>query len=276
MTAPDSDDYVLTEEPLSVEPTVSFGGGRQTVAMLVLAAQERIPHRRFLFANVGDEAENPDTLDYYHEHALPYAEAHGLELRELRWVDRTGRTRDLYVDLIGQENSLTIPLRDDGGFGNRKCTSRYKIEVVAREMKRLGATVDSPAEVAIGISVDEIERAHPGVSRHQPWTTKTYPLLALGLRVSDCLRLVADAGLPPVPRSACSFCPFQGPEEWQRQRRDRPVLFERNVALDALLRARHERLRRGPAGLASPTVPLDRAVSDQMTFGDCDSGWCMT
>lgn len=146
----------------------------------------------------------------------------------------------------------------------------------AREMKRLGATAENPAEVAIGISVDEIERAHPGVSRQQPWTLKTYPLLDLGLRVADCLALVADAGLPPVPRSACSFCPFQGKEEWQHQFRTHPELFARNVRLDAILRERHERLRRGPAGLASPSVPLDRAVTDQMTFGDCDSGWCMT
>jgi hypothetical protein len=266
----------MTEVATLATPTVSFGGGRQTVAMLVLAAQDRIPHRRFLFANVGDRAENPDTLVYFHEHAVPYAEAHGLELRELRWIDRTGRVRDLYDDIVRLDRSMHIPVRDDGGFGNRKCTARYKIEVVAREMKRLGGTVDNPAEVAIGISVDEIERAHPGVDKRQPWTTKTYPLLDLGLRVSDCLRIVADAGLPQPPRSACSFCPFQGQQEWQRQRREHPALFERNVALDALLRARHERLRRGPAGLASPTVTLDRAVSDQMSFGDCDSGWCMT
>jgi hypothetical protein len=256
---------------------VSFGGGRQTVALLVLAAQEVIPHRLFLFANVGERAESPGTLAYFHEHALPFAKAHGIELRELRWTDRSGRDRDLYDDLIDQENSLTIPLRDDGGFGNRKCTSRYKIEVVAREMRRLGATADQPAEVALGISVDEIERAKPGIPKQQPWTTKTYPLLDLGLRLSDCLRIIADAGLPRPPRSACSFCPFQTQEEWRRQRREAPALFARNADLDATLRARHLRLRGDPAGLASPTLPLDVAVSDQLTLGEgCDTGWCMT
>lgn len=256
---------------------VSFGGGRQTVAMLVLAAQDAIPHRLFLFANVGDRAEGPRTLDYFREHALPYAEAHGIELRMLRWVDRTGRERDLYDDLLRQERTISIPLRDDGGFGRRKCTSRYKIEVVARELRRLGATVEDPAEVALGISVDEIERASPGVPKQQPWTRKTYPLLDLGLKVADCIRLVTDAGLPQPPRSACSFCPFQGQEEWQWQRQNAPDLFARNVELDRIMRDRHERLRVGPAGLASPTLPLDQAVADQLTFGDgCDSGWCMT
>jgi hypothetical protein len=244
--------------------------------MLVLAARDEIPHRTFLYANVGDHAEGPDTLDYYQRYAVPYAEGHGLELRMLRWVDRKGRTRDLYDDLVATERSLTIPLRDANGFGNRKCTSRYKIEVVARELKRMGATVAAPGEVALGISVDEIERARPGVDRRQPWTVKTYPLLDLGLKVGDCLALIAEAGMPTPARSACSFCPFQGQEEWLRQRRERPGLFARNMELDAMLRQRHIALRGDPAGLASPTLPLDQAVADQMSFGDCDSGWCMT
>lgn len=261
-------------EPLA--PVVSFGGGRQTVGLLVLSAQERIPHRTFLFANVGDRAEKPETLAYFHEHALPFAERHGIELRELRWVDRTGRERDLYDDLLRQENSLTIPLRDSGGFGPRKCTSRYKIEVVARELRKRGATADQPVDVAIGIAVDEIERAKPGIVKQQPWTVRTYPLLDLGLFTRDCLRIIADAGLPIPPRSACSFCPFQGDEEWRRQREQSPDLFARNVALDATMRARHERLRGDPAGLAHPTLSLDVAVVDQLSFAGCDSGWCFT
>src|SRR5215472_10363561 len=59
---------------------VSWGGGVQSTAMLVLAAQNRIPFRTFLFSNVGDDSENPDTLTYYRDTALPYAKAAGLDL----------------------------------------------------------------------------------------------------------------------------------------------------------------------------------------------------
>lgn len=255
---------------------VSHGGGRQTIAMLVLRARGEIPHNLFLFANVGERSENPDTLAYHREIAMPYAKKHGIELREIGWIDRSGRRRDLYDDLLRQENSLTIPLRDSGGFANRKCTSRYKIEVVARELKLLGATAENPAEVAIGISVDEIERASPGIPRQQPWTKRTYPLLDLGMKVADCIRLIGDAGLPIPPRSACSFCPFQDAEQWRHQRRTRPGLFARNADLDRILRERHVRLRGDPAGLASPTIPLDQAVADQLSLGFCDSGSCFT
>lgn len=263
-----------------IDASVSHGGGVQTTAMLVLAAEGRIPHRRFLFANVGDNAENPLTLAYHRTISVPFAEAHGIELRELRWVTRKGETRDLYDDLIRQESSITIPLRDSGGFMPRKCTAVYKIQVVAREVRRLGATVAEPGEVAIGISVDEIERAKPGVPKQQPWTCKTYPLLDLGLRQSDCRKIITNAGLPMPPKSACSFCPFMSPEHWRQQRRRDPELFARNVELDAIMRERHIKLRHGgPGGIASPTLPLDVAVDDQGVLfedADCDSGYCFT
>lgn len=48
---------------------------------------------------------------------------------------------------------------DNGAPGNRTCTSDYKIGVIARELRGMGATRENPATVALGISVDEIERA---------------------------------------------------------------------------------------------------------------------
>ena len=44
--------------------TVSYGGGVQSTALLVLAAQRQIDYSIFLFANVGDDSENPATLRY--------------------------------------------------------------------------------------------------------------------------------------------------------------------------------------------------------------------
>ncbi|MEU8804899.1 hypothetical protein AB0C35_45775, partial [Spirillospora sp. NPDC048819] len=55
----------------------SYGGGWQSTAALVLAAQGHIDFDRFLFANVGDDSEHPATLRYIREHAAPYAAAHG-------------------------------------------------------------------------------------------------------------------------------------------------------------------------------------------------------
>ena len=49
----------------------SFGGGVQSTAALVLAAQGKIDYQTFLFADTGDE--HPDTYDYLNNvHLLTY------------------------------------------------------------------------------------------------------------------------------------------------------------------------------------------------------------
>ncbi|MGW1662787.1 hypothetical protein [Streptomyces microflavus] len=60
--------------------SISYGGGVQSTALLVLAAQERIDFRTFLMANVGDDSEHPGTLRYLEEYARPFAAEHGIEL----------------------------------------------------------------------------------------------------------------------------------------------------------------------------------------------------
>lgn len=69
---------------------VSYGGGVQSTALLVLAAQGVVDFRTFLFANVGDDSEHPATLEYVRRVAMPFAEAHGLDLRELQRFSARG------------------------------------------------------------------------------------------------------------------------------------------------------------------------------------------
>ena len=258
---------------------VSHGGGVQTTALLVLAAQGRIDYRSFVFANVGDDSEHPATLAYLRDVAAPFAEAHGIELVEVRRQVRGAGSRSL-LDQVGiSPRDIPIPVRMEwGGFGRRNCTQLFKIRVVARVARERGATIDDPAEVALGISVDEMERAKPGVDERLRWTVKVYPLLDLGLTRAECRRVIADAGLPSVPKSACWFCPFSTTAQWRALRRDYPERWADAVALDAELRARSVALGRNPVGLAHPTIPLDRVLDDQLElFGaDCESGYCMT
>lgn len=76
----------------------SFGGGVQSTAALVLAAQGRLDYRTFLFCNVGDDSENPETLSYVYEVAQPFAVRHGLDLVELRKVRRVAALANWTVD----------------------------------------------------------------------------------------------------------------------------------------------------------------------------------
>lgn len=259
--------------------SVSYGGGVQSTALLVLAATGRIDFPLFLFANTGDDSENSRTLTYVRTIAMPYAAANGIELVELQRLMRDGTTRTLLQEIEGQDRSIPIPARmGAGGFGQKKCTDRFKIAVVRRELRRRGATADDPATVAIGISVDEIERAGAGNDDRDPTRTRCYPLLDLGYNRAECRLLIAEAGLPVPPKSACSFCPLHSREQWRRLRQDQPDEWDRAVHVDGVIRERAIRIGRGPMGLVSPTVALADAVDDQLAlFGDgCDSGWCFT
>ncbi|MFF2964279.1 phosphoadenosine phosphosulfate reductase [Streptomyces sp. NPDC057963] len=267
---------------------ISFGGGQQSTALLVLAATGRITAKTFLFANVGDDSELPATLCYLEEHAKPYAARHGLELVELRRIMKhrlatRGQERTLWQQLNQPgSKSIDIPVRmANGAPGNRNCTKTFKIDLVAEELARRGATAENPAIVGMGISLDEIERANN--RSPVPHERVVYPLLDLGLRRTDCQRIIRKAGLPLPPKSACFFCPFHRPEDWHTQRRTEPELFEKSCQLEETLNGRRADLGKDPVYLTRFNKPLREAIPagvDLLPGFDedegCDSGWCMT
>ena len=72
----------LWQSGVLVMRTFSFGAGVQSTAVLALQALGKLPepYDVFLFANVGDDSEDPRSLDYYHKFHVPFAEKHGIEL----------------------------------------------------------------------------------------------------------------------------------------------------------------------------------------------------
>lgn len=257
----------------------SHGGGAQSIAVLVLAAQGRLAYDAFLFCNVGEDSENPKTLEYHRDVAVPFASEHGLHLVELHRVMRGGETRSLREQVRAFPKSIPIPVRlQGGGFGNRNCTSRYKIEVVARWTRQHGATSEDPAACGIGISMDELHRAST-VERVAHHVTE-YPLLDLRLSRSDCRRIIAEAGLPQPSKSSCWFCPFQSLEDRRRQRANEPEVFAEAVALEREVNEHRLALGRDEVWLSSLMRPLDE-LPDQLGMFDeteatCDAGSCFT
>jgi hypothetical protein len=260
---------------------VSYGGGVQSTALLALAAQDKIPHRTFLFSNVGDDSEHPTTLRYVREVAVPFAEAHGIELIELHRVRRDGTPETLWEREMRPSRSIGIPARvTNGAPGNRSCTADFKIKVLGKWMRDHGATKDNPATVALGISVDEIERARPGIDPQAPYQFREYPLLDMGLqRNPDCRDVIEAVGLPVPPKSACFFCPFHDKETWRAQRRDEPDLFAKSVQLEEAIVAKRATLGKDPMWLTRHGRPLIEVVDEQAQLpgmDGCDSGWCWT
>jgi hypothetical protein len=275
---------------------VSYGGGVQSTAMLVLAAQRDRGFLRafgedsaapptFLFANVGDDSEHPATLTFVREVAVPYAADHGIELHILDRRKRDGSVETLWGRMMREgSRSLPIPVRmSNGAPGRRSCTADFKIKVTGKWLKAHGATATSPATVAIGISVDEATRANN--RRREPHEKIVYPLLDLRLNRADCARVIRDAGMRVPPKSSCFFCPFHRLSAWTDMARDDPELFAKSVLLEDALNGRRDRLGKDHVFLTRLGAPLSHVVSadERPLFGwddtdetafECDSGRC--
>lgn len=261
---------------------LSFGGGVQSTALLVLAAQGKINFRTFLFANVGDDSEHPATLAYVRDVAIPYAAAHGLVMEELHRTYRSNKRASftLYESIVDDRRTVDIPMRVANGTpGNRTCTKLFKIFVVDRWLTERGATPAAPATVGLGISIDEYQRMRSDDPRY-PFRQWEYPLIDLRLTRHDCQAIIRDAGLPVPPKSSCWFCPFHRTRDWHNLQRDYPDLFAKAVALEQRVNEKRATLGRDPLYMTWNSIPLEvlgSAQQHELDLDDaCESGYCMT
>lgn len=261
----------------------SCGGGVQSTACLVLAAKKEIDFPVFIFANVGDKAEDPLTIQYIQEVLKPYAKTSGITWIDVQKKNRKGVAVDLYDDLLRPTRTINIPVRmKNGSPGNRNCTAEWKIKPIAKWIK----TNALGCELGKGISTDEPHRATP--SRESDVYKSVYPLMELGIDRAQCLRIVKEAGLPQPPKSACWFCPYKTGQGWTDMKTRRPELFNKAVELEQVLNEKRRAIQKDEiyfSGLgASRGLGLDQVfVAQNSLFPEwideqdgCESGYCMT
>lgn len=255
----------------------SFGGGKQSVAALVLAAQGKIDYRIFVFSNVGNDSENPDTITYFKKYARPFASKHGILLQEIRRHPRSGEDETLLQWLTKPgSRTIGIPVRmANGAPGNRLCTETYKIRVVSNYVKESGASASDPWTLGMGISLDEFQRMRNS-SGYKHYNLD-YPLINLNLTRTDCIKIITDAGLPEPPKSSCWFCPYHRVAEWEEIRATKPKLFQQAVDLEKFLNHKRAEFGKDNVYLSSRRMPLEEAVKVTAQDTDdatCDSGFC--
>lgn len=264
---------------------ISYGGGVQSTAMIVLATQGKLgPVTDAIFANVGDDSEHPGTLAYVRDVMTPWAAARGITVHELHRTRRDGTPVTLMGVLQSARRSIDIPVRmANGAPGNRNCTAEFKIKVLGRWLKAHGASADAPADVLVGISWDEVERV--GNRRHNAYERVEYPLIDLRMTRHQCARVIEEAGLSVPPKSSCFFCPFHRPSMWSRMAKDDPALFAKSVELERTLNSRRAMLGKDRVWLTRFAKPLDEAIAPaqdglfddlHVTHETCDEGACWT
>lgn len=192
---------------------LSFGAGVQTVALLHLAIEGEIPKPDVvLFADTQAEPTAIVGKGGVLERSRRYAEEAGIRFEHLT----AGDLKDFEAN-----NSVHAPLHFehlDGrdGLLQRTCTARFKIEPVRYRARDLGATRYDPAQMLLGITLDE---AATRMSDSQVRYVKhQYPLVDLGWTRSTAEAYVIERGFAPI-KSACVMCPLTPagrlPSQWR-------------------------------------------------------------
>jgi hypothetical protein len=254
----------------------SYGGGVQSNAVMVMQARGLVHFDKFVFSNVGEDSENPDTLKYIEDIAKPYMQKQGIEFVELR---KTIRGEIVTLRDYIYANNRTVPLPaylQSGAPGNRKCTLDWKILLIARYAKKNGASKTNKCIMGIGISLDEFTRMS---TSRIGWQDNEYPLIDLRMTRNDCIKLIESEGLPVPPKSSCYFCPYHSYKTWVEMREKQPDLFQEAVNIEKRMNEKRKSFGKDSVYLTRFLKPLEDVIGKQMFLPEeettCESGYCM-
>lgn len=240
----------------------SYGGGRQSVAIVTLVLDGRLPQPDYIVM-ADTEREVVSTWDYLKQYVQPALNRIGsrVQIAPHSYAN---------VGLYSGNGDLLLPAftRQNGRVGHMAgfCSNEWKKRVIMRWLKDEGVT---DCDVWLGISTDEAERVKPSGLN---WYRHVYPLIDIvPMSRLQCTNEIQRFGWPLPERSRCWMCPQQSAEDWRRL----PVSeISQAIELDHSIRLHDPSIYLHRSGL-----PLDRAIADagqqDELFDSCDGGYCM-
>lgn len=246
---------------------MNYGGGRQTVAMCLLVAMEKLPEPdRIVIADTGREARS--TWEYLDEYVQPLMASVGLTVEIAPHSLAT-------VDLYSHKGTLLMPVFTETGKFSTYCSGEWKTCVVQRYLRAKGI---KSATSWIGFTTDEPKRIRnlfESSKTKGAWRVRC-PLAELMLTRLDCEKLILRHGWPLPPKSACFMCPHRSNEEWRFIRDNYPDQWQEAIKIDCEIREEDEF---NAVYLHHSRVPLDQADLDAIDRKEpdrqCGLGLCM-
>lgn len=248
----------LGEEKVKMKNYLSFGGGVNSVAMMLLLIDEGMDF------GPGKDCEAvyvwmpdwPETHEY-------------LMILENRGYPITIITGGMTVKGIKEGNlyeyawkQRMFPQRHP-----RWCTANFKIKI-------LHDYFNSPAFIMIGIAADESHRAK--ISSNKGLENR-FPLIERDIDRQGCIDIIASHGLPLPIRSGCFICPFQKVSQLRQLRRMHPEYWCKLVALEERNVNRPD--KKDPRNIYSWRKPVtdvvkehDRYLFQEMSYPPCECG----
>jgi hypothetical protein len=238
-----------------VATVISYGGGIQSTALVVLAMCERWPIDEIVHVDLVD-AESPATREYV--------------VRFREWLQREYRRditvieRDLYGDMLARPEFTPVPWhgKRERFMLSRQCTRQYKVQPLQRYLydRYPGGRVG----LMLGISVDEYHRMRDSSAAR---IEHVYPLVDRRLTRWQCREVIERAGLAVPWKSSCWFCPY-------RSVRSQWSLVQRYPDLAGMARVLEDRINaeRRSRGKDEIVVLRTDGVEEQDDF--CEAGFC--
>jgi hypothetical protein len=200
---------------------VSLGGGVNSCSMLLGMYERGIRPDLILFADTGDEIENPSEWPETYQYVEMFS----------RWLDQRGMpevtvvrhaTDTLYASCI---RNGTLPSK---AYGFPGCAVKFKHQIIERfETATYGP--DVIIEKAIGYHA--LEDRGSDIQERGRYRYR-YFLKEWGWGQDECVESFGRHGLPVPPKSACYFCPSAKPHEIRRLNREHPDLMAKAIAME--------------------------------------------
>src|SRR2546428_1421345 len=164
---------------------LSYGGGVNTTALMLLLVRRKMPLDEAVFADTG--AELPETY------------------RNIRLARRYLAKRDIPLKVVKSNNGTLFDTckkrRVIPSQLWRWSTRDYKITPIRAYYRSLNSHIYE----YLGIAYDEVERMK---ASSDPNVTSYFPLIDEKMTREDCIRMIRSEGLRVPVKSGCYFCPF--------------------------------------------------------------------
>ena len=236
---------------------ISYGGGVQSTALVVLAMRERWPIDEIVHVDLLD-AESPATREYVRYFREWLQREYGRDITVIE--------RNMYRDMLHNPGFTPVPWhgRRERFMLKRQCTRQYKVAPLQRYL--YGRYPGERIGLMLGISVDEYHRMRDSSAAR---IEHVYPLVDRRLTRWQCRDIIERAGLAVPSKSSCWFCPYRSiSSQWALVRRY-PYLRAMARALEDRINA--ERRRRGRDEIVVLRSDTEVEQGDFCEAGYCDS-----
>lgn len=251
----------FVKEPLEV---LSFGGGVQSFAILLLIKEGKLP--------IPDIIIHSDTgSEMPHTHEIVKI---GFEISKEMNIpfhivsSYRGKLHEDYM------KTGTLPV-----VGIRSCTTNFKIFPQRRFIREIVGNKNGKvlANCWLGITTDESKRE---VKSNLQWIQNKFPLLEINYTRKDCIELNSKYNYS-VKKSGCFCCPYAGKNHFVKLYQDHPELFKIVKEMESKYHKTWKTKNEGILPRVSDISTLQ--IPSLVTFGaeilsndesSCDSGGC--